>query len=535
MIQVKLTINQEELVTEIEVAKLQSSPLGYIVHQASEMEDYHDVNRYFPQLDRIVLYDAVMDSVEDKPYSLSSYTFCSVTESIHHVIDLTDCVPERLRLPFFNIIQGKYADDGLHDIEEFELDDLYILNQLVWNYLRSVEPSDSSPLMTPWCVLKKDDIRSMFKHDKKIAVYRCLKWTEDYWRSMLFVNVKDIPPPDSLLSISTSFPVYETKQYHIWVGSRNTAPKDLKDHVVAGGYVTSMLLGTKTMDIDYFRVCDDLNEARPLTHYITMLEELEDDVNATYVVTKNSYSVFPTTDTISTIMELEDNITREEPIHTSMPRQIIRKNYRTIAEILLDFDIDSVRCAYKEGLFYLTRTFIWAALNKTNYINPEFYSYAFNKRLTKYCYRRFDIVPGVEGRLLIINRKEEYRKRSLSCLGLLSMIRDYEDKGTQDPYNWEDDYGHWDGSEKWKKYDNDLLLRIPAGDDLNLIIVSKARLVDLKNVINTSVPIWASERLRVAGPAILAIDELDYYNYTILGETMKRLSFPDDYYCVYMG
>jgi hypothetical protein len=456
------------------------------------------------------------DYLTDKSYSLHSSVLYKIKGV--HVLDISNSLPVRLIPYFFSIMRGEYAITYPSDDYGISNRDIAVLNKFVWAYL-SVRNTGYHDLIEPRYVIEYADIETMFDPSvSEYVVYRCIKWTEDYWRGFLFVSV-GTTIPDSLLITCESLSDLHDSAVDLWPNNDKVLCRDIEDHVVAGGHATSMFLGIDSGDVDYFHIRNQDN-SMSLKHYMLLLDDLEDDEHgATYVETKNSYSVFAHSD--------------DDIINMRSQRQIIRRAYESITDVLFDFDIDSARCAYNNHTFYMTRTFAWAVLNRANFINSEFYTASMNKRLTKYCYRGFDIISGAKRARPGSHKRvfNSYLDSRNSYKGLQFMVESYNDIDVKptSPYDWiGEDYADDDWYESvWKVYDSISFSTSDGRVTSDSIVISKFKSSQFKQSMTPK--IFETKERTLPKQLIEYFDSFDYYQDTILCETMERALFPNYY------
>jgi len=130
--------------------------------------------------------------------------------------------------------------------------------------------------------------------------------------------------------------------------------------IIAGGSVSDKKFG----DIDLFLVTQNENEAKSI---------IEDVLNTLYNEGELRQTIIRTKYTITVIKDI--NI------------QIILRLYNSIAQILVNFDVDVICCAYDGFEFYCNERFLRAKINNEIIVDPECQSQTYGVRLKKYLHR----------------------------------------------------------------------------------------------------------------------------------------------------
>ena len=223
--------------------------------------------------------------------------------------------------------------------------------------------------------------------------YWALKLREDWLRRNLHTTIDSVD--DWLIEVTPgeTFNLYKTRSLPDQQVIPAASKKDCNNcyyvqdnlmaadkFVVAGGSVLASLTKTSFGDIDYFYIGDK-----------SLHETVDDWIEEAKICADESLHY--TGKTISSIYS--DSIS---------PSQLILRRYRSVEEILLDFDLDCIRCATVGGKFYVTPTWLYSITHGTIFIDLNFYTPAFHHRLVKYFTRGFDIWLPIPCDSLAIHR-----------------------------------------------------------------------------------------------------------------------------------
>jgi len=171
-----------------------------------------------------------------------------------------------------------------------------------------------------------------------------------------------------------------------WLEMFNRVKKNIipKDWALAGGSIVSMIFGDIVNDYDFFPICNSSNNCEQvvLDQIRRCLKAVYDDNHHKH----NDKSKFSRT---------------KNSINITSKKQVILRIYRSLAEVLIGFDLDSCCIGYYKGEIYMTKRFLHSMKYRVNMLDLSRCSTTMEYRLVKYARRGFDIyIPGIDYSLM---------------------------------------------------------------------------------------------------------------------------------------